>query len=125
VNSLQLAKAHLSKAQEYLTAAELTLGLDLYNAAASNAVTSGINSKDAICMKRNGRINKTESHTDAVRDLKRAGRDGSALASNLTRLISIKTKAQYQSTSVAPSASRRAVEQAKKMYEAAQIIVNE
>jgi hypothetical protein len=42
------ARAHLAKAQEFLAAAEFTLDLDLFNAATSSAVSSGINSKDAI-----------------------------------------------------------------------------
>ena len=50
MTALDNARAHLTKAQEFLEAAELTNDLLLFNAAASNAVTSGINSKDAICV---------------------------------------------------------------------------
>lgn len=45
MSALRDARAHLGRAQEFFDAAELTLDLDLYNAATSNAVTSGINSK--------------------------------------------------------------------------------
>lgn len=47
---LQDAKAHLVKAQEFLAAAESEVSAERYNAATSNAVLSGINSKDAICL---------------------------------------------------------------------------
>ena len=45
---LQDAKAHLIKAREFLDAAESEVSAERYNAATSNAVLSGINSKDAI-----------------------------------------------------------------------------
>jgi hypothetical protein len=46
MTALSDAAAHLAKAREFLEAAELTHDLELHNAATSNAVTSGINSKD-------------------------------------------------------------------------------
>lgn len=67
MSALRDARAHLAKAQEFFDAAELTLDLDLYNAATSNAVTSGINSKDAICLKLTGKTDKTENHVDVER----------------------------------------------------------
>lgn len=54
MRTLDEARAHLAKAREFLTAAELNLDLDLFNAATSNAVISGINSKDAICLRLTG-----------------------------------------------------------------------
>lgn len=48
MSALTEARAHLAKAREFLDAAELSLEVDLYNAASSNAVISGINSKDAV-----------------------------------------------------------------------------
>jgi hypothetical protein len=56
--ALDDARAHLAKAREFLEAAELTNDLGLFNAAASSAVTSGINSKDAICLTLTGRTRK-------------------------------------------------------------------
>jgi len=47
--SVNDARAHLSKAREFLEAAEVNRDLELFNAATSAAVISGINSKDAIC----------------------------------------------------------------------------
>lgn len=73
MKALDAARAHLTKAQEFLEAAELTNDLDLFNAAASNAVTSGINSKDAICLALTGRTRKADNHTEAVTEMKPAG----------------------------------------------------
>ena len=44
---LNEAHLHLQKAQEFLEAAKLNLHAGLHNPAASDAVLSGINSKDA------------------------------------------------------------------------------
>lgn len=50
MTALEDAKVHLTKAREFLDAAEADQDLELYNAATSDAVTSGINSKGAICL---------------------------------------------------------------------------
>lgn len=125
MNSGRKASAHLDKAQEFLDVAALALEVGLHNAAASNAVTSGINAKDAICLKRTGATHKTENHEDATRDLNRAGKDAAALAPTLKRLLSLKAKSQYRSVSASATDARTAVKNAKKMYEAAQSIVRE
>ncbi|MDX2972869.1 hypothetical protein PWY87_35305 [Kribbella solani] len=65
MTAIDEARAHLAKAREFLEAAELTNDLQLYNAAASNAVTSGVNSKDAICLALTGRTRKADNHAEA------------------------------------------------------------
>lgn len=62
MSTLSDARSHLAKAREFPSAAELNLDVDLYNTAASNAVISGINSKDAVCIRLTGTTAKTESH---------------------------------------------------------------
>jgi hypothetical protein len=44
------ALAHLKKAKEFLTAAELLHDVELYSASISSAVSAGINAKDVICI---------------------------------------------------------------------------
>jgi len=51
MGALDDAHAHLSKSREFLDAAENDLVAEHCNAATSSAVTSGINAKDAICLK--------------------------------------------------------------------------
>lgn len=58
MTALSDARAHLSKSREFLQAAEINRDLDLYNAATSDAVISGINSKDAVCLALIGRTRK-------------------------------------------------------------------
>lgn len=123
MSAISGAHAHLAKAREFLEAAELEHSQDLYNAATSNAVLSGVNSKDAICLKLAGKTSKADDHAAAIRELAATGTQGRDLAPVLKRLLSRKTKAQYQTTSIAASDARRAIEQAARLYDAAQRIV--
>jgi hypothetical protein len=116
------ATAHLDKAREFLAAAEVTLDLELFNAAASNAVTCGINAKDAICLRLTGRTDKTENHNPAPDELKRAGGAAAALAPTMRRLLGTKTKSQYQAASVGKAEATKAVEWARRMFAAAKEI---
>jgi uncharacterized protein (UPF0332 family) len=102
VTPFDQAQKHLSKAREFLEAAEANRDLELYNAATSAAVISAINSKDAICLTLTGRTSKSENHNEAVSDLRKAGRAGTDLAPTLSRLLRLKTKSQYTPVSVTP-----------------------
>lgn len=123
MSALSAAHAHLAKAREFLEAAELEHSQDLSNAATSNAVLSGINAKDAICLKLAGKTNKSDDHAAAIRELAATGSQGRDLAQTLERLLSKKTKSQYQTTTVTASEARRAIEHATRLYDAAQRIV--
>jgi uncharacterized protein (UPF0332 family) len=124
MNSLAAAQGHLVKAREFLEAAGMSLDLEQFNAATSNAVISAINSKDAICLKRLGATMKSDNHADAVKDLSAAGRDAARLAPTFKRLLALKAKSQYQSATVAASTATMAVSNAEKMYEAARGIAS-
>ena len=116
------ARAHLAKAREFLEAARINLDLALFNAATSDAVISGINSKDAICLRLTGTTRKADGHTEAVAELKAAGPGGAVLAPTLSRLLKLKTKSQYQSVSVAAADAAKAVEWAARPLEDAEAI---
>lgn len=118
------ARAHLRKAQEFLEAAGYERDLGLFNPAASAAVTAGINAKDAICLALTGRTDKSDDHGRAVAELKASGPAGAELASTLSRLLRLKTKAQYQPRSVAASDAVKAVEWAARIVEGAHEVVN-
>jgi uncharacterized protein (UPF0332 family) len=60
------ANLHLAKAKEFLEAAETTLEMELFSAATSSAVTSGINSKDAVCLRLTGHTEKSDNHVKAA-----------------------------------------------------------
>jgi len=124
MSALDDARAHLAKAREFLEAAELNNDLRLYNAASSNAVTAGINSKEAICLALTGRTDKTENHQQARAELRAAGPAGRQVEPTLTRLLKLKPKAHYQSSPVSAADAARAVEWATRMVEkAAEVVV--
>ncbi len=81
LTALEEAQLHLAKAREFLDAAETSRDLGRYNAAASDAVISAINCKDAICLALTGRTGKSDNHAQAVDELKRSGPVGAELAS--------------------------------------------
>lgn len=124
MGALEEARGHLQKADEFLAAAESNLELDLCNAATSNAVSAGINAKDAICLKLTGRSGKADRHGEAVDELRRAGAEGARLAPTMARLLKLKNRSQYQAASVASTDAARAVEWARRMcVEAKEIVV--
>lgn len=119
MSALDEARAHLRKAKEFLEAAKMSSTVQLHNAAASSAVTSGINSKDAICLALTGRSGTSDNHQDAVKELKAAGPGTGVQATTLGRLLKVKNKSQYQSADVARSDALRAIEWAAKLADAA------
>lgn len=131
MSALVEARWHLAKAREFLSAAELNLEVGLCNAAASNAVISGINAKDAVCIRLNGTTAKTENHSTAVAELRATGATGphggttKQMATVLGRLLKLKSKSQYQSIDVARSDAAKAVEWAQKLLDGAIEIVTE
>lgn len=119
MTALADARAHLAKAREFLESARSSHELDLSSAATSNAVISGINSKDAICLRLTGVTRKSDPHQEAVAELKSAGPAGKELASTFSRLLKLKTKSQYRSASVAATDATKAIEWAARMLAAA------
>ena len=117
------ARLHLDKASEFLDAAEVNHDLGFYNAAASAAVTSGINSKDAMCLATQGITRKSDSHPDAVVELRHSGPGGAAMAPTFNRLLGVKVRAQYQARATTAKGSSDAVAWAARMCEAARRVV--
>lgn len=124
MTALDEARAHLAKAREFLEAADLTNDLQLYNAAASNAVTSGINSKDAICLTLTGRTKKSDNHAEAIAELKGAGPAGRDSSATLSRLLRLKSKSQYQAASVSAADAGKSIDWAARLFETAQSVAS-
>jgi hypothetical protein len=91
----------------------------LFNAAASSAVTSGINSKDAICLTLTGRTRKADNHLEAVAELNAAGPAGRETTSTFSRLLKLKTKSQDQSASIAAADAAKSIDWAARMLDIA------
>lgn len=124
MTALEEARAHLAKAREFLDAARFSLDFDLCNAATSDAVISGINSKEAICLRLTGTTRKADGHNEAVAELKASGPAGAAVAPALGRLLKLKTKSQYQSVSMAAADATRAIEWATRLLDGAEGVVS-
>ncbi|WBQ06582.1 HEPN domain-containing protein [Kribbella sp. CA-293567] len=119
MTALDNARAHLTKAREFLEAAQLTNDLELFNAATSSAVTSGINSKDAICLALTGRTRKADNHAEAVTELKATGPAGREVSSTFSRLLRLKSRSQYQAESISAADASKSVEWAARLLEVA------
>lgn len=117
------ALAHLAKAGEFLAAAALSLEAGHPNAAASDAVLSGINAKDAICLKLTGTTIKADDHKAAAAELRRAGGAAVALESTFARLMRLKATSQYLTTSVSERQARDALSWAQRLHQQATLIV--
>jgi hypothetical protein len=117
VSSLDDARAHLAKARTFLEAAVQNNDAALYDPATSNAVLSGINSKDAICLKLTGKTGKTDNHEQAVKELGSTGPVGRTLAPTLGRLLKLKPKSQYQAATTSAADAAKAIGWAQKLLD--------
>ena len=124
MTSLTGAKAHLAKAREFLDAARDEHDFERYSAAASSAIISGVNSKDAICLRTMRKTGKPENHSEAIHELRASGPDGAALEQTFGRLLRLKPKSQYQGTPISATDAGHAVAWAQRMYDVAADVVS-
>jgi len=118
------ARSYLSKAEEYLAAAENGLAEGRSIAATSLAIHAAINSGDAVCGVRLGKRASGANHDQAIALLGESGKDGSAVAKDLRRLLTLKTKAEYDPDDIPLSAASRAVERARRCVIVARRVVS-
>lgn len=109
-----------------------TIVTERYNAATSDAVISGINSKDAICLALTGETGTSDNHNEAVKELRLAGGGSTTLAEktrglamSLGRFMALKTKSQYAALSIARRDAIDAVSLAQRLLDGAETIVIE
>lgn len=117
-----VAGAHLSKAREYLRAATDSLALDNRVAATGNAVHAGIAAADAIAAALVGSVWAGE-HSQAPAHLEKAGADGQQAATQLRRLLPLKTKAEYDPAPISIGDARAAVKAGERMVAIAERVV--
>lgn len=106
------ALQYLAKAEEWLAAAEDSLKARRFMAATGNAVHAGINAADAVCGARMGVRSAAQDHDEVLALVRQGGTDGADLAKHLTRLLPLKTRAEYDPADISASAASRAVRQA-------------
>lgn len=110
------AASKLEKAAEFLLMAEFALDGECFDAATSLAVSSGVNSGDALCLARLGVLPAGQDHDDAARLLRK---NGFGQASTLLgRLLGVKSKAQYSVARCVKGDAENAVKRAERMLAA-------
>jgi hypothetical protein len=113
------AVAHCRQAEEFLRAAEHSLQIGDFNAAAGTAIDAGINAADAVAGINLGRRWKGP-HEQASQFVAGAGVDGKALAKELRRLLPLKTRSHYSADPVSRSKATACVEAARRAVAIAQ-----
>lgn len=113
-------RGYAGKAQEYLDAAAANLADGRYIAATSLAVHAGISAGDAICGARTGRRSADQDHARSVALLGEAGPDGKAAVRPLGRLLTLKTRAEYEPDDVSKTIATKAVRAATEIVAIAQ-----
>ncbi|MBA3288440.1 MAG: HEPN domain-containing protein [Acidimicrobiia bacterium] len=113
------ARAYVSKAEEYRSAATTELDADRPIAATSLAIHAAINAADAVTGVRLGVRAAGQDHDEAIVLLRTAGPDGLAVAKELGRLLPMKTRAEYEPDEIPKSDASRAVERARRIVELA------
>lgn len=119
MSARQRAQSHVAKAEEFLLSAELSLDVGLLDAATGQAITAGINAKDAICLVLAGTSRKSDDHGAAVAELAGHGTMGKRLAPTFSRLLRLKGRSQYSVESMTQKQARDCVEWARRMVSAA------
>lgn len=115
-------RAYAGKAQEYAEAARSELGAHRYIAATSLAIHAAINAADAVCGARLGHRAASEDHDQVLTFLRQAGADGAKVEKELSRLLPLKTKAQYEPDDIAASVAEKSVERAERCVEIARSV---
>jgi hypothetical protein len=113
----------LEQARAFLEVAELVIDGDdelaTPQVAAALAVLSGIASSDATCCARLGVISRGQDHRAAIGLLSSVEPRGREMARDLRRLLDMKDGAHYATIMVAEGPARKAVEWARRLYDAA------
>lgn len=106
--------AHLEKAEEYVAAAAAELQVGRAIAATSLAIHAAINTADVVAGARLDRCAAGQDHDRALVFVEQAGRGGAMVEEDLGRLLSMKTKAEYEPEGIPTSAATKTVEQGQR-----------
>ncbi|MBT8240728.1 MAG: hypothetical protein KJN63_05830 [Acidimicrobiia bacterium] len=121
VTSAQV-RAYADKAREFAEAAASELASERYIAATSLAIHAAINAADTVCGARVGQRAAGGDHDQVRALLKQAGSDGSNVEKDLRRLLSLKTKAEYEPDDVARGVATTAVERGQRCVTTARAV---
>lgn len=105
------SKGFLGKAVEFLEAAKWSLDQNFLAPAVGNAVHAGISGADALCAAKAGETSSSE-HADAVAKVRH---HDVQVARCLSRLLKMKTRAEYDPQEPSPQQAKEAVESAERL----------
>jgi hypothetical protein len=119
----QDARTRLVQAKAFLDVAEL-VGEDddqlaTPGVAAALAVLAGIAASDATCCEVLGQRSRGQDHRQAVGLLKQVEPDGTTMARDLERLLTVKDDAHYGLLNVGAQRAKSALRQARRLVDAA------
>jgi hypothetical protein len=110
----------MAKAAEFLEVADVALAGDCYDSAVSLSASAAINAADALCLHSFGRYSTSQGHDDAVVFVGRAGVIGRSVATQLSRILAVKNKAQYANARCSPREAADAVKRATRIVDLVQ-----
>lgn len=114
---------YLVRADECLSSAKHSLGVNQWNASAISAIHSGIASLDALCVYYLGQRHAGQNHEDAIalfRSLKQLSReDSDAITSRIIRILKMKNMAEYEERLVHQTEAQNILKDAERLLEAA------
>ncbi len=116
--------AYLSKAREFLEAAEDAMARENHTAAVGNAVHATISAADAVASARLRARWKGE-HPGAVEHVAAAGDEGKTCATSLRRVLPLKAEAEYDPAPVSRTKATAALRAATQALEAAARVVEQ
>ena len=112
-------RQYMEKARQFLWAAEDTMKEGLHTAAAGNAIHAGISAADAL----SGAVLEWRwagEHDQAPAFLESIGNAGKDAAKRLRRLLSYKTKAEYDSAPISKKEAETALRAAQSLVQLAE-----
>jgi HEPN domain-containing protein len=115
-----LFKTYLAKAEEFSSTAKNAYENGMYNAAVANAIHCAISAIDALTVFYKGVRHAGERHEDAVtllQTLPMESEDINKKSRQLSRLLSIKTAAEYHETLLNKKDARSALKDSKRLLE--------
>jgi HEPN domain len=117
------ARQFMGQAEEYLETATMALDLELYNAAAGNAIHAGINAADVVLASRLGLRAAGQDHKQTLALLETVQPNGKEAERRLRRLLDNKTRIEYDPLPTSASDARQAVERAQQLVAMARAVL--
>ena len=114
------AKDYLKRAEECKNAMNISFEAGNWNACVINAVHCAISAADAFCVFKKGLRNASESHQDSIAlfmSIDPASNDIKKNSTHLSRLLDIKTDAEYGEKLATNSNAEQAKKHAERLFD--------